>query len=738
MDVIDVFPADGVDPAPCAAAECVDGEGPYASPGSDFTGSLDLVAVDHLTGGAGVEVYYTTAATVTSDPADPGNSTSPATVDPAVVNTTTWTLADDLAQVPADATALRFKKDGSFTAEDAFSYRLIFAGAGNTAGDTYVNTLDSAVVALTSAGEVQTVRRLGPIQSTVSVLDSSIGDYVWSDTDADGIQDPSESGFNNVKVALSGTDDLGNPVNLETTTRRSPTGEHGWYEFAGLRSSDQNGYQLTFTAPSGKVWTSRDAVETSNTTGEETPTDPDTVDSDVDGRGQATVVLAADTALPTVDAGLVTLPGAPMIDLTKAGLLADGATGAVGDTVEWSFTITNTGPVALTGLNLTDDMPESANFAWGQCAASDTTAIGAVSALGDVTLAPQDYLICQATSTIGQPDIDAGLQLNPLATITATSVPPTDVTTGEPLADPTTGDPLAGTKVTDTDTAEVPVTQSPSIEFSKTVDQTEAKVGDVITFTMTGHNTGNTTLYDVTVDDPMSGLVNKECEFPGQTGVLAPGQQVICTAEYTITEADAATGEIVNVAVIQVDPTPTDPTTDPTDPTTEPTDPTTEPTETTSGPNTTEPTSTEPTEPTSTEPSESTPEEPTTSADPTPTESTTPTEPTSQATESATASESVVPQTNPVTPEPSLTPGPTTPAPDEPSSPTSGSPSGQTVVVEIDGPTEASAQAVVKVAPTAQTGGAISGGHGWVALVAGALVFVAVGLVIVRRRLMRL
>jgi uncharacterized repeat protein (TIGR01451 family) len=435
---------------------------------------------------------------------------------------------------------------------------------------------------------------------------------------------------NNVKVTLTGTDDLGNPVNMETTSRRSSdTSDHGWYEFSGLRASDENGYVLTFTAPDGRVWTSRDAVGSGESTA--TPVDPDVVDSDVDGQGQVTVVVDADTDVSTVDAGIFT-----------------------------------------------------------------------------------------------------------------------------------------------------PVSR---IEFSKAADKSQVKVGDVITFTMTGTNTGNITLYDVTVDDPMEGLTNKTCVFPGETGVLVPGQQVVCTAEYTVTEADADNGSIENTATIMVDPLPepeptetaepeptetttgsTEPTetmtaeptetvtepTETTDP--DPTDPTTvpEPTESTTDPEptspTTDPESTEPTgEPTR---STSAPAEETTSStettgpvettvptsEPEPSMSATyPTEPTVDTSESASATESVVPAAT------SSAPAYTQPATEPTASETASASQSPAVTVQVavDGPTEASAQVVIAVTPTANTGGTVTGTSKWVALVAGLLALVTVGLFVIRHQVVR-
>jgi hypothetical protein len=72
---------------------------------------------------------------------------------------------------------------------------------------------------------------------------ASIGNFVWEDTNANGLQDPGEPGIEGVEVALSGTDQFGNPVTGTTTTDVD-----GSYIFDDLVPGD---YKLTFTTPAG-------------------------------------------------------------------------------------------------------------------------------------------------------------------------------------------------------------------------------------------------------------------------------------------------------------------------------------------------------------------------------------------------------------------------------------------------------------------------------------------------------
>ena len=68
-------------------------------------------------------------------------------------------------------------------------------------------------------------------------------------------------------------------------------------------------------------------------------------------------------------------------------------------------------------------------------------------------------------------------------------------------------------------------------------------VGQLITYTYEVTNTGNVTVVgQITVTDDK---VTVTCP---PTAALAPGQSVICTATYTVTQADLDAGQIVNTA----------------------------------------------------------------------------------------------------------------------------------------------------------------------------------------------
>jgi hypothetical protein len=115
---------------------------------------------------------------------------------------------------------------------------------------------------------------------------ASIGDYVWEDTNGNGIQDEAGTGIPGVTVELSGTDGLGNSVSDSTTTDAT-----GVYSFTDLVPGV---YQLTFNTPAGYTFTGQDAGGN------------DALDSDADtSTGQTTVTtLSAGENDDSWDAGL--------------------------------------------------------------------------------------------------------------------------------------------------------------------------------------------------------------------------------------------------------------------------------------------------------------------------------------------------------------------------------------------------------------------------------------------------
>ncbi|WP_293787659.1 LPXTG cell wall anchor domain-containing protein, partial [uncultured Aeromicrobium sp.] len=213
------------------------------------------------------------------------------------------------------------------------------------------------------------------------------------------------------------------------------------------------------------------------------------------------------------------LPQLASIDLVKSGALAEGSEGRAGDTVEYEFTITNTGNVTLTEVALSDELAGLSDIVFGPW----PTAEGVLGYGESVT--------ATATYTLTQADVDAG-SVDNVATAS--------------------GQPPAGERVDDVDEVSVPIEAGPSIALVKTATLdagAASKAGDTVTYTFEATNTGNVTLTDVSIADELEGLSDLEYVWPGDEGVLAPGESVTATATYTLTQADIDRGEIVNHAL---------------------------------------------------------------------------------------------------------------------------------------------------------------------------------------------
>ena len=193
----------------------------------------------------------------------------------------------------------------------------------------------------------------------------------------------------------------------------------------------------------------------------------------------------------------------PAISIDKS---TDAGPFIVGDTITYSFQITNTGNVTLRNITISDPLP----------------GLSAVTGYA-VALAPGRSTIGTATYVVTQADIDAGLIVN---TATATGTPPT-------------GNPVSGD-----DSETVTFMQSPAISLDKSTDAGPFIVGDTITYSFQITNTGNVTLTNINISDPLPRLST----ITGYVTGLAPGGSTIGTATYVVTQANIDAGSLVNTA----------------------------------------------------------------------------------------------------------------------------------------------------------------------------------------------
>jgi hypothetical protein len=216
----------------------------------------------------------------------------------------------------------------------------------------------------------------------------------------------------------------------------------------------------------------------------------------------------------------------PGLSVTKSA--SPTSVSAVGQTVTYSFLVTNTGNVTISGITI----DEGAFTGAGSLSAVTCPA-------GAATLAPDDSVTCTATYSITQADLDSGSVSN---TATASGTDPT----GTPISSPPS-------------TSTVTVDAQPGLSLVKSASPTEAaglRLGTLITYSFVVTNTGNVTLTDAGVDDTSfsgSGTLSP-IVCPAGAAVLAPGSSVTCTATYTVTQADVDAATLTNTATSSASP----------------------------------------------------------------------------------------------------------------------------------------------------------------------------------------
>ena len=92
---------------------------------------------------------------------------------------------------------------------------------------------------------------------------------------------------------------------------------------------------------------------------------------------------------------------------------------------------------------------------------------------------------------------------------------------------------------------------SPNIKLTKTADVDVYQQKDqIITYTFVAENTGNLTLYDVMITDPLPGLSVLNCSA-AMPATLSPDATITCMATYQVTQEDMDRGYIENLASVE-------------------------------------------------------------------------------------------------------------------------------------------------------------------------------------------
>ncbi|KFN41732.1 DUF11 domain-containing protein, partial [Arenimonas oryziterrae] len=199
----------------------------------------------------------------------------------------------------------------------------------------------------------------------------------------------------------------------------------------------------------------------------------------------------------------------PSPSLTLAKSASTPTYNTVGQVVNYSYVVTNTGNVLISGIAITDDKIPTVT-----CPVT--------------TLAPNAGTTCTGSYTITLADLNAGSVTNNASV---------------------NGTPTAGSLSPATDSETVTAVQSPSMTVDKS-NPTNAdndasgtvSINDVLTYVVTATNSGNITLTNVVVSDPQLTPTSNTCAS------VVPGATCVLTGTHLVTLADVTAGSIVNTA----------------------------------------------------------------------------------------------------------------------------------------------------------------------------------------------
>ena len=192
----------------------------------------------------------------------------------------------------------------------------------------------------------------------------------------------------------------------------------------------------------------------------------------------------------------------------------------VGDVINYTIVVTNTGNVTITeDINLTDDN-----------AVMNSNVINGLAVGESATI--------NATHIVTQDDIDAGRIENSVEGLTSFgNIDVSDISDDSDVDSPSGSD----------DPTITFITQRIDFELVKddqlNYDPQPLSVGDIINYNITFTNLGNVTLTNILIED-QNAIILSGNPIP----TLAPGESALITAMHTVTQADIDAGEVINQA----------------------------------------------------------------------------------------------------------------------------------------------------------------------------------------------
>jgi hypothetical protein len=252
---------------------------------------------------------------------------------------------------------------------------------------------------------------------------------------------------------------------------------------------------------------------------------------------------ATDEANENID---VTPVNDPAIAIVKTGVHQDLNMDNIvqaGETIDYTFTVTNEGDASLGNITITDPLFEAPNAPVtisGPQAGEDAN--------GDGMLDVSETWTFTATYVLTQEAVDAGEVVNQ-ATVTGTDSDDTVVTDDSDNDNPLEDEPTITL---------LPETPGLAVIKGSSLDAGAdgiATVGDIITYTYEVSNTGNVTLSGVALSETAFGGTGTppvpmfaSADLGSVEGILLVGETATYTATYALTQADINSSQVDNLA----------------------------------------------------------------------------------------------------------------------------------------------------------------------------------------------
>ncbi len=210
-----------------------------------------------------------------------------------------------------------------------------------------------------------------------------------------------------------------------------------------------------------------------------------------------------------------------------------------GDIVTYAITVTNIGNVTLSDVEVHDP-------------GANTIDCGTM----PDTLVPDAVVECTASTELTEAHLLAGSYTNHVSVSATFRAAPADSQPQARTFSFIQTDPMQTVEASASATVTMRAVEV-GLAIEKTVEPAEpVKEGATLTYTFVVTNTGNVGLDDVTIDDPLLGLVWDEAYPDGLIGTLPRGESVTVTATYEVTPGDVTAGQVANEAVaVAIDPT---------------------------------------------------------------------------------------------------------------------------------------------------------------------------------------